>query len=73
MKARSAWQVAGYAVTVLALVCQDCGRLNLCAVEGAGVQSGRRRVLLRPEGAAPWPRFRCRRCESGRLLLLEEV
>ncbi|MBM4025158.1 MAG: hypothetical protein FJ280_07070 [Planctomycetes bacterium] len=73
MKARSAWHVAGYAVTVLALVCQDCGRINLCAVEGAAVQSGRRRVLLRPPGPVPWPVLVCARCESRRLLLVEDL
>jgi hypothetical protein len=67
------WRPAGLAVTVLVLHCPRCGRLNCCAVEGAALQAGRRRILLGPEGARDWPLLRCHVCESANLDLVQDL
>jgi hypothetical protein len=64
---------AGFTVTLLVLHCPRCGRLSCCAVEGAALRVGKRRVLLKPTGVADWPHLRCHTCESADLHLVEDL
>jgi hypothetical protein len=64
---------AGFCVTLLVLHCPRCGRMNLCALEGAALRVGRRRVLLKATGLSDWPRLRCRGCEGQDLYLVEDL
>jgi hypothetical protein len=67
------WRPAGFLITVLVLHCPRCGRLSCCAVEGAALSLGPRRVLLRADGVSDWPVLRCHLCESADLDLVEDL